>query len=63
MIRIHCSTWDEADAAWQMIAHVPDEQFQTAELHLDGHGPLYQIVRDPTGYQFQSAVPIPNRQV
>ena len=49
MIRIHCADAAETSAAWRMLAHVPDDTFQPAELHLDGHGPLYQVVRDSAG--------------
>jgi hypothetical protein len=55
MIRIHCSDHDDADAAWRLLTHVPDHDFQPVELHLDGHGLLYTITRAPDGSQ--SSVP------
>lgn len=51
MISIHCANHDEADAVWRMINAVPDEAFRPIELHLAGHGPLYQIIRTPSGDQ------------
>ena len=51
MIRIHCATQDEADAAWRMLTHVPDPDFQPVALHLDGHGQLYVVTRDQEGSQ------------
>lgn len=55
MIRIHAADHAEADAAWRMLATVPDAAFHPVELHLDGYGPLYQVVRTPDGDQ--SAAP------
>lgn len=51
MIRIHCSNHDEADTAWRMLCAVPDATFQPVELHLDGFGLLYQVVRTDDGDQ------------
>lgn len=51
MIRIHVADHAEADAAWRMLCHVPDADWQPVELHLDGHGPLYQAVRTAAGDQ------------
>lgn len=36
MIRIHCSTTEEADAAWRLLA--AGDIGQEVELHLDGDG-------------------------
>jgi hypothetical protein len=60
MIRIHCSDHDDADTAWRMLTHVPDADLQPVELHLDGHGLLYTITRDPNGQQTSvpSAAPV-----
>jgi hypothetical protein len=55
MIRIHVANHAEADAAWRMLTHVPDRDWQPIELYLDGHGPLYQAIRTEAGDQ--SATP------
>lgn len=46
MLRIHCANRSDIDAAWRLLTHWPDPNFQPAELHLDGFGPLYQVVRE-----------------
>ena len=55
MIRIHVANHAEADTAWRMLTHVPDADWQPVELHLDGHGPLYRMIRTRAGDQ--SAAP------
>lgn len=44
MIQIHCSTTGQIDAAWRMLAHVPDADFIPAEVYLDG-ALRYVVVR------------------
>lgn len=51
MIQIHCANHDETDAAWRMLCSVPDSEFRPVELHLNGYGCLYQVVRTPEGDQ------------
>jgi hypothetical protein len=51
MIRIHCSNHYEADTAWRMLCSVCDECFTPVELHLDGFGLLYQVIRLDDGTQ------------
>jgi len=51
MIRIHCSNHEDADTAWRMLCSVDDDRFTPVELHLDGFGLLYQIVRLDDGSQ------------
>ena len=51
MIQLHCADHQDADAAWRMLTHVPDSEFQPVALHLDGHGLLYTITRTPDGQQ------------
>ena len=50
MLQIHCTTHQDADAAWRMLLHVPDSEFQPCSLHLNG-AELYAIIRDPDGHQ------------
>jgi hypothetical protein len=50
-MRIHVADYSEADAAWRMLNAVPDGLFQPVELHLDGYGPLCQVVRAGNGDQ------------
>jgi hypothetical protein len=38
-----------------MLTHVPDHDFRPVELHLDGHGILYTVIRAADGSQ--SSVP------
>ena len=51
MIQIHCASHHEADAAWRLLAAVPHCSFTPVELHLDGFGLLYQVVRLDDGSQ------------
>lgn len=46
MIQVHCSTQAEADAFWRMLTHVPDDSFHSVTVDVDGHGTLYQIIRE-----------------
>ena len=50
MLQIHCTTHEDADAAWRMLLHVPDPEFQPCSLHLNG-AELYTVTRDPDGHQ------------
>ena len=47
MIRIHCSTTTETDAAWQLI--VTNDIGCPVELHLDGEGLQAIVWRDAKG--------------
>ncbi len=51
MIRIHCSNHEDADTAWRMLCSVDDDRFTPVELHLDGFGLLYQVIRLDDGTQ------------
>jgi hypothetical protein len=51
MISAHCSTQADADTLWRMLTHVPDDSFQPVTVSVDGHGTLYQIIRDADGCQ------------
>lgn len=51
MIQIHCANHHEADAAWRLLCSVDQDRFTPVELHLDGHGLLYQVVRLDDGSQ------------
>ncbi len=50
MIQIHCSTPQHLDQAWQMLARVPDDEFQPAEIWRDGRH-QYTVVRTADGEQ------------
>lgn len=50
----------EADAAWRMLAAVPDDLFQPVEIHLDGRGLLWRVVRAADGGQI--SVPVAAQQ-
>jgi hypothetical protein len=65
MFQIHCSTIEEIDAAWRMLAYVPDADFIPAEIYLAGTC-RYVVVRidgeqtaappaDPPGYSCPTA--------
>jgi hypothetical protein len=43
-MKIHCSTLEEIDAAWRMLAQVPDDEFIPAEIYLAGDF-RYVVVR------------------
>lgn len=51
MIQIHCANHLEADTAWRLLAAVPNSVFTPVELHLNGFGFLYQVVRLDDGSQ------------
>jgi hypothetical protein len=36
MIRIHCDTHADADAAWQMLRHVPEDQLHPVRIEVEG---------------------------
>lgn len=55
-MRIHAADHAEVDAAWRILAAAPDDAFVPAEIHLDGHGPLYQVVRLADGSQSSAPV-------
>jgi hypothetical protein len=44
MIQVHCTTPAEIDAIWRMLSHVPEEDFQPAEVWLAGEL-HYQVIR------------------
>lgn len=50
-MQIHVSDHREADAAWRLLASVPDDRFQPVDLHMAGHGLLYTVIRDEDGRQ------------
>lgn len=45
MIQVHCSTFDQIDAMWRMLTHVPDCDFVPVELYQDGAF-RYRVIRD-----------------
>ena len=45
MIQVHCSSIEDVDALWRMLAHVPDDAFHPVEVFLDGAS-RYQVIRD-----------------
>jgi hypothetical protein len=60
MIQVHCANFEQIDALWRMLSHVPDEAFYTCEVWLDGVR-RYEVIRtegeqttvppaDPPGY-------------
>jgi len=51
MLRLHCSNHHEADSAWRMLCTVAEDRFTPVELHLDGEGLLYEVVRLDDGSQ------------
>lgn len=59
MIRLHVADHAEADAAWRMLSSVPDALFHPVQLHLDGYGPLYQVIRTPDGDQSAAPPAVP----
>jgi hypothetical protein len=44
MMQIHCDTLEEIDAAWRLLAHVPDDAFSPVEVYLNGRF-RYRVVR------------------
>jgi hypothetical protein len=44
MIRIDCDTFDQIDAVWRMLTHVPDDAFSPVEIYLNGRF-RYRVVR------------------
>ena len=36
MIRIQCDTHADADAAWNMLRHVPDDQLHPVRIEVEG---------------------------
>mgnify|MGYP006267484601 CR=1 FL=1 len=48
MLKIHVANQTEADKAWRMLQHA-DEDIRDVELHLDGHGLLWLLLRDSEG--------------
>jgi hypothetical protein len=45
MIQLDCSSLEEIDAAWRLLAHVPDEALPLVEVFLDGVF-RYTVIRD-----------------
>ena len=45
MICVHCDTFDQIDAVWRMLTHVPDSDFVPVELYQDGAF-RYTVIRD-----------------
>ena len=45
MIQVHCSSLEDVDAIWRLLAHVPDDHFAPVEVFLDGVF-RYQVIRD-----------------
>ena len=48
-LRLHTADWDEVNAAFAMLDHIPDQLWQPIDMYLDGYGPLYQVIRKPDG--------------
>jgi hypothetical protein len=44
MIQVHCSTANDADRLWRMLATVADEAFCAADVYVAGEF-QYQIIR------------------
>jgi hypothetical protein len=44
MLKICCETPQQVDQAWRMLARVPDDEFQPAEIWRDGRH-LYTVIR------------------
>lgn len=44
MIQAHCSSLDDVDALWRLLAHVPDEAFAPVDVYLDGEF-RYRVIR------------------
>jgi hypothetical protein len=50
MLKIYCETPQHLDQAWRMLAQVPDDEFQPAEIWRDGQH-QYTVVRTADGEQ------------
>jgi hypothetical protein len=44
MLTIHATDFEQVDALWRMLLHVPTEQFRPVSCYLDGK-PVYTIIR------------------
>jgi hypothetical protein len=44
MLKIYCETPQQVDQAWRMLARVPDDEFQPAEIWRDGRH-QYTVIR------------------
>ncbi len=44
MIQVHCSSLEEIDAVWRLLAHVPGDAFAPVEVYLDGAF-RYRVIR------------------
>ena len=43
-MQIHCSTLEEIDALWRLLAHVPDDVFVPCDVYLAGAF-RYRVIR------------------
>jgi hypothetical protein len=50
MIEAHCSDAAAAAQLWRMLCHVPDDDFQPIDVHVDGEL-LYRVIRTAEGDQ------------
>ena len=45
MIQVHCANFEQIDALWRMLSHVPDDAFYPCEVWLDGVR-RYEVIRN-----------------
>jgi hypothetical protein len=60
MICVHCSTFDQIDAVWRMLTHVPVGAFVPVDLYQDGAF-RYRVIR--TDDDEQTTAPLAAPQV
>ena len=58
MIRIDCDTFDQIDAVWRMLTHVPDCDFVPVEIYQDGAF-RYRVIRTDDGEQTTAPLAAP----
>ena len=59
MLRLHVTNNQEADAAWRMLNEVPCALFRPVEVHVEGLGLLWTIIRTPAGEQTSAPPAVP----
>ena len=50
MIQVHCANFEQIDALWRMLAHVPDDMFVPVAVYLSGTL-QYNVIRTEAGEQ------------
>jgi hypothetical protein len=58
MPQFHATDFEQIDALWRMLCHVPFEDFRPVACFLNGR-PVYAIIRTPDDRQRSAPIPAP----